>query len=204
MTIRKGEPWGEAASVPPEGLLTAPDDRGASRTVELAQMADRPLAPVFLMSGDMARTMGGGAAGRIDGVHTRGTVDLLRVTADGRAHWALAHVVARRSWWRGEVVLAMNAQFLGVHDVAPRSHPNDGRVDILRVDASMPTRARLQARRRARTGTHVPHPQLHSTAAGEWTATFERPMQLYIDGQRVGDVRDLRIEVVPDALTVHA
>ena len=68
----------------------------------------------------------------------------------------------------------------------------------------MSTRARLQARRRARTGTHLPHPRLHSTSTGEWQVTFERPLRLYLDGQRVGDVRDLRIEVVPDALTVHA
>ncbi len=204
MTIRKGEPWGEPAEVPAEGLLTAPDDRGASRAIELAAEAGQPLVPQFVFAGDMARTMGGGSPGRIDGVHTRGTVDLLRVTADGRTFWALAHVVARRSWLRGEVVLAMNAQFLGPYDVAPRSHPNDGRVDVLWVDPTMPVRARVQARSRAHTGVHLPHPQLSLRSVGEWQATFDRPLHLFVDGQQVGDVRDLRIEVVPDALTLHA
>ncbi len=204
MTIRKGEPWGEAVDEAPAGLELAPNDRRASRSIELRLEADLPLVPIGVAGGDMARTMGGSTPGRFDGPHTRGTVDLLRVTADGRVHWALAHVVARRSWWRGEVVLAMNAQFLGPHDVAPRSHPNDGRVDVLRVDRAMSVRTRWQARSRTRTGTHLPHPQLVMQSTGEWHATFDPPLHLYVDGVRVGDVRDLRVEVVPDALVVHA
>lgn len=204
MTIRKGEPWGEPAEVPPEGLEVAPGDRRASRSIELAKAAGRPLVPIGLAGGDMARTMGGGTQGRLDGTHTRATVDLLRVTADGCVHWAVAHVVARRSWWRGDVVLAMNAQFLGPYDVAPRSHPNDGRVDVLSVDAAMSPRTRWQARTRARTGTHLPHPHLTMQSTGEWHTTFARPLHLYVDGECLGDVRDLRIEVVPDALVVHA
>ncbi len=204
MTIRKGESWGEPAEVPPEGLQTAPDDRGASRQVELRMAAGQPLTPIGVLGGDMARTMGGGTPGRFDGAHVRAPVDLLHVVADGREHWALAHVIARRSWWRGEVVLAMNAQFLGRYDVAPRSHPNDGRVDVLRVERSMPLRARVQARHRARTGTHVPHPQVQVSAAGEWHVTFDRPLRLFVDGTRCGEVRDLRVRVVPDALVLHA
>jgi diacylglycerol kinase family enzyme len=39
---------------------------------------------------------------------------------------------------------------------------------------------------------------------GEWQATFDHPLHLYVDGERVGDVSALRVEVVPDALVVHA
>lgn len=204
MTIRKGEPWGEPATVPAEGLQTAPDDRGASRQIELRAQAAQPLVPIGLERGDMARTMGGGSPGRLDGTHMRAVVDLLHVTADGREHWALAHVVARRRWWRGEVVLVMNAEFLGPYDVVPRSHPNDGRVDVVRVHPTMSLRARLQARRRARTGTHLPHPHLTLQSTATWHATFDRPLRLFIDGQPVGDARDLRVDVVADALVVHA
>ena len=196
MTIRKGEPWGEPVAAVESDLRIAASDIDAS-SGSLA-------APVGLAGGDMARTMGGGAVGRLHSNHVRATVDLLHVTTDAGDFNALAHVVARRSWWRGEVVLAMNAQFLGVYDVAPRSHPNDGRVDVLRVDARMPVRARLQARRRARTGTHVPHPQIGFASAGRWSASFERPLEVYIDGRRVGRSASLTIEVRPDALIVHA
>ncbi len=204
MTIRKGEPWGEPAEVPSEGLQTAPDDRSASRQVELRMEAGLPLVPIGLQGGDIAHTMGGGSPNRFDGTHVRATVDLLRVTADGAAHWALAHVVARRSWWRGEVVMAMNAQFLGGFDVAPRSHPNDGRVDVLHIQPAMTLRTRLQARRRARSGTHLPHPQIDVTSTGEWHATFDPPLRVFVDGARLNAVHELRIEVVPDALIVHA
>ena len=204
MTIRKGEPWGEPAEVPAEGLLSPDTDRGASRSLELQRQAGQPFTPIGVQGGDMARTMGGGAPGRFNGTLVKAPVDLLQVTADGTEHLALAHVVARRSWWRGEVVLAMNAQFLGEFDVAPRSHPNDGRVDVVRVDAAMPLRARLQARARARNGTHVPHPHIEVRSTGEWQCRFERPMRLWIDGRRVGDVRELTITVLPDALTLYA
>lgn len=204
MTIRKGEPWGEPAQVPAEGLESPDSDRGASRSLELQRQAGRAFPPIGVQGGDMARTMGGGTPGRFNGTLVKAPVDLLQVTADGVEHLALAHVVVRRSWWRGEVVLAMNAQFLGVYDVAPRSHPNDGRVDVLRIDAAMPLRTRLQARTRARTGTHVPHPQIDMRSTGEWHHRFDRPMRLFIDGECIGEVRDLTITVLPDALTLYA
>jgi len=196
VTIRKGEAWGEPVLTAVAGLRVAPSDGVAAR-------GDLSVA-VGLSGGDMARTMGGGTPDRLDGPHVRATVDLLHVVADGRTFTALAHVVARRWWWRGEVVMAMNAQFLGPYDVAPRSHPNDGRLDLLRVDPSMGLRARLQARTRARTGTHLPHPSMTLISTERWAATFSRPLDVYVDGHRVGRVSDLAIEVLPDALIVHA
>ena len=204
MTIRRGEPWGEPAEVPAEGLLSPDSDRGASRSLELQRDAGAPFTAIGVQRGDMARTMGGGTPGRFNGTLVKAPVDLLRVQADGMEHLALAHVVARRSWWRGEVLLAMNAQYLGPYDVAPRSHPNDGRVEVLRVHPAMPVRARWNARSRARTGTHLPHPQLEMRSTGEWHHRFERTMHLWIDGVRCGDVRELTVTVLPDALTLYA
>lgn len=204
MTIRKGEPWGEPAEVPGDGLEVADSDRRASRSLELQRTAGAALGPIGVGRGDMARTMGGGAPGRFAGTVVKAPVDLLLVRADGVEHIALAHVVARRSWWRGEVVVAMNAQYVGPYDVAPRSHPNDGRVDVLRVDAAMPVRARWNARSRARTGTHLPHPQLEMRSTGEWHHRFARRVHLWIDGVRCGDVRELSVTVLPDALTLYA
>jgi hypothetical protein len=179
-------------------------DLAASRWVSLHLAAGAPLEPLGLRGGDMAHTMGGGAPGRFDGPVVRAPVDLLRVVADGDEHWALAHVVARRGWWRGEVVLAMNAQFLGRYDVAPRGHPNDGRVDVIHVDPSMRARARWHARRRARIGTHLPHPQIAVRSTDAWRTEFDHPVGLWIDGERRGDVRVLEVTVVPDALIVLA
>jgi len=203
VTIRRSEPWGELVQSP-DFVRVVPTDRAAREWVLALRESGRPMLPVALGGGDMARTLGGGAPGRFPGMVMTAPIDLLRVVADGRTTWAVAHVVARRSWRSGDVWLAMNAQFLGVHDVAPRSHPNDGKVDVVHVQPEMPLRARLQARTRARTGTHLPHPQLHATQSAFATAAFRRPLVIWVDGVRWGTASDITVTCEPDALTVYA
>lgn len=200
VTIRKGEAWGEPCT-PPAGLRVLRDDREAGRW--LRGLPGLPSEPIGLSGGDLARTMGGGAPGRFDGVVTRAPVDLLRVRLDGTETFALSHVVLRDAFWRRRVVLLMNAQFLSRRDVAPRSHPNDGRVDVLEVAAGMPLRARLQAARRSVTGTHLPHPQLSARQVQRWSMEFDRPIGCWLDGERAGRVSRFELEVVPDGLVVH-
>lgn len=203
MTIRRGQPWGEPAQAGLE-LRVVPTDRDAREWVVAQRERGVDPLPVGLGGGDLARTVGGGVPGRFQGTVMTAPIDVLRVEAGGRTTWAVAHVVARRSWWRGEVLLAMNAQFLDGYDVAPRSHPNDGKVDVVRVAAEMPLRARLQARTRARTGTHLPHPKLIVTQTALHEASFARPLVLWVDGVRWAVVDSVRIIVEPDALTIFA
>ena len=207
MTIRKGEQWGETVESPSD-LHVAPDDAAAREWVVRHRTAAHDVGQhgtqLGLGAGDLARTMGGGRPGRFPGTVTRACVDLLRVTAGDDTTWAVAHVVARRSWWTGEVLLAMNAQFLGPYDVAPRSHPNDGRVDVVRVDSAMSWRARAHARSRARTGSHLPHPQLHATSGPTHRAEFSRPLVVWVDGVRWRTASTIDITVEPDALFVYA
>jgi hypothetical protein len=202
MTIRRGEPWGESVSVPAD-LFVAADDAVASRFAATAIEAGRKVPPFGVSGGDLARTMGGGAPGRFAAEVTRAPIDLLCVEADGRRTVAVAHVVVG-SWLRRGLCLAMNAQFLGKLDVAPRSHPNDGRLDALVVDSAMSMRARAQARLRARSGTHVPHPQLAVSQVAAVTWTFDRARPIRVDGRRWGSARTVCVTVVPDALVVHA
>lgn len=154
--------------------------------------------------GDLARTMGGGAPGRFDGAVVRAPVDLLHVTADGESCVAVAHVVIRRAWWRGPLVLVMNAQYLGPYDVAPRSHPNDGKADVLTVAPTMGVRARLAARRRAVTGTHLPHPLLQTTQVAAHRVELERPATVWVDGCRWRRARVVDVKVEPDGVTIYA
>ncbi len=201
--MRRGEPWGEQVQSP-DFLRVAPTDRDAREWVVAQRETDRALQAVGLSGGDMARTLGGGTPGRFPGMVMTAPIDVLRVEAEGRTTWAVAHVVARRSWWRGDVWLAMNAQFLGDYDVAPRSHPNDGKVDAVHVHPDMSVRARRQARDRARTGTHLPHPQLHSTQSATASATFRQPLVLWVDGVRWGTTTSVTVTCEPDALTIYA
>ena len=201
MTIRKGDPWGEAAACPPDVKVVSPDRD--LRDWELWHRArGEPIGDVGATGGDLARTCGGTGAARPCAAKV--SVDVMRVTLDEREPtWGVAHVVARRSWLVGELVMVMNAEYLGSYDVAPRSHPNDGRLDVLRVDPAMSRRERLQARRRARHGGHLPHPHLSLGSVPEVDLQFDKAMVVWIDGVRCGIAARLRVSNEPDALTLY-
>lgn len=206
MTIRRGEAWGEPVVLSPEVPIVDSDARfGALATA--ARVAGTAIPEIALRSGDLARTLGGGAADRVvvGATVVRAPIDLLRIRDDGgRTIWCAAHLVARRSWWHGRVVVVANAQYLDGRDVAPRSHPNDGRLDVLDVRPTMSVRDRLRARRRSATGTHVPHPDLLVHQSPAVRLEFDRPMTVWVDGVRWGTTRAVEVEVEPDAAIVHA
>lgn len=202
MTVRPGTEWGRLGPVPADCVRVRSD-------AELQALVDRhrrtgsALPTVALLGGDLMRAVGGtGDERRLADPVPLLPTDVVRVTADGRTLWAVAHVVARRSWWRGQVVAAMNGQYLGTWDVAPRAHPNDGRVDVVVVAAAMGLRERVRARRRLGAGTHLPHPAIDVRRVRTTTFDFERPMRIFADGVDVGVARRLTIEVEPDAVTV--
>ena len=156
--------------------------------------------PIGVSGGDLYRSVG--APGERESV-MRLPIDALRVTVDGASHLAVAHVVMRRSWWRGGIIVIMNVDHLGEWNVAPRAHPNDGRFDVLEVDRHMTLRARLQALRRLRQGTHLPHPRIATRTGTEATWRFGRPQRLWLDGVRAGSVRQFSVVIEPDACAIH-
>ncbi len=194
MTIRKGEDWGEVVAAPAE-LVDVTSDAALA-----ARLARGDHGPLRVRSGDLLATVGSPASGA---TVRRLPIDVLRVEADGTTWRAVAHVVARRSWWRGPVLAVMNVDRLGRWDVAPRAHPNDGRADVVEVDAAMGVRARWQASKRLPSGTHVPHPQLHTRRITEATWSFEQPLRLWVDGVDRGTARELRVTVEPDAAVIY-
>jgi YegS C-terminal NAD kinase beta sandwich-like domain len=201
MTIRKGESWGEPA-VRPSDLRVVPTDRDLRDWVIWHRTRGQPIHDVAVVGGDLARTCGGGTGEKP--TSTRLTLDAMRVTIDdAEPTWGVAHVVARRRWMHDDIVMVMNAQFYGPYDVAPRSHPNDGKLDVVRVDRAMGWRERLQARQRARTGTHLPHRYITSKSAGDVDLDFDTTMVVWIDGVRCGAARRLRVSIEPDAYTAY-
>ncbi len=194
MTIRKGEEWGVIVERP-EHLAVARSDRELAATV-----AENPSQAVGVSGGDVFLTVG---APRERDALFRLAMDLLQIEADGVRHVAVAHVVARRSWWRGRIVGAMNVDHLGEWNAAPRAHPNDGRFDIVEVDPAMTVRQRLQARGRLVQGTHVPHPRITTSTSTRATWRFDRPHRLWIDGEQVGAVQEMTVSILPDAFAVH-
>ena len=198
-----GADWGEAGEIPADAL-TAVNDAAAGDIVADARRANRAVPPVVLTGGDLARTLGVAQAGVGKGAAasagTRVVVDAGAALIDGRLHWFVAHLVARRSWWRGRLLVAANASFIGRWNAAPRSHPGDGRLDVF--DANPRLSVRLAARRRLPSGTHVPHPDItqRRTAAAQYD--FDPALDIYLDGRRLARARTLSLRVEPGALEV--
>jgi len=199
VTIRKGEAWGIAVDRPADAERIDSDAELARR------VASGHRGPFALTGGEIVRTLGGVTSGA---TIQQVPIDALRIELDDRPLVAVAHVVARRpgplGWWRGPIVAVMNVGAIGRADVAPRAHPNDGRADVVDVEAAMSVRARLQARRRLGTGTHVPHPSIRTSQSHEATFDFDRPMRVRVDGVEIGRARRLRVTVEPDACVVFA
>jgi len=203
VTIRPGEPWGRTVARP-ANLRVATGD------AELAAMlTDGSGVPATVSGGDIARTLGRSrtaAAGEL----LEAPLDLVTVSVDGaEPTYAVAHVVARSPWWRGSwwhgaVVVVMNAEFMGEWDVAPRGHPNDGRVETFEALADLGLRQRVGCSRRLRTAGHVPHPGIRTRPVRSANWTFERSVEVVADGLRVGRGHRLEVTVVPDAAVLYA
>lgn len=201
MTIRKGELWGGPGPLPADGVMVRTDAE-ARDAITAARRADEPLPILGLLGGDLARTCGAtGSEERLRSSDAQTLpVDLGEVLVDGSLHFFVAHLVARRTWWRGRIVALMNAQYLGRWDVAPRSHPNDGRLDLFDADLSLGDR--IKARSRLVTGTHVPHPGISERRVKAVQIDLGPGTQVWLDGVSVGAARALSVRTVPDALRV--
>lgn len=201
MTVERGATWGRPGGLPDDGVVVE-SDLAARSVVERHRRANEPIPTLGLVGGDLCKTLGGtGDRTRLrSGSATTMPVDVGAVLLDGRLHWFVAHLVARRSWWRGPVVAVMNAQWLGTWDVAPRAHPGDGLFDILVGDP--PLGDRLKARKRLITGTHVPHPDIDVRRSSAWQTELDPDLDVWLDGEKLGRFRNVSVRVEPDALTV--
>lgn len=201
MTIRAGDEWGRPVSRP-TGLRSVDDDAAL-----VAALTDGSESPTAIAGGDIARTLGSPSPETRDEI-IEYTVDLMRVVLDdGIEHIAISHVVARSpwwtgSWWHGPVLAVMNAEFLGKWDVAPRGHPNDGRVETLRCASGFPIRQRIAVARRLSSGTHLPHPGIATRSVQHADWTFERRLTVFVDGLDVGRSHRVEVTTLPDAANI--
>jgi hypothetical protein len=208
VTIERGRDWGWNAPLPPGSPVAAGD-------AELYHLLNAPMGSaggvdrgliVGLVAGALCRTVGGrGDRARLDSDEAMTLpCDVLELSIEGHRVRAGAHVVCRRSgrlgWWRGPVVAVMNAQFVGDWDVAPRSHPNDGRAEV--IETSMATAERLKARHRLRLGTHVPHPEIRQRSVAVVTLEFGEPLMVWADGVAICSTSAIVVTVLPDALHI--
>ena len=159
----------------------------------------KPLV-VGLTGGDLWRTVGGpSAVGRLytpEAMHL--PIDFVRAELDGHPVWFVAHLVATRGRSR---VHALNGDWWRKYQLGPRAHPNDGLLDV--YEASLGPRDLLKVSRRARLGSHLPHPAIRERRATRLEITFTKPHRIVLDGRRLPR-RCLHLELVvePDGAVI--
>lgn len=202
MTIRKGEEWGAPGVLADHGVVVS-SDAEARAVVEEHRRSGQDIPPLGVTGGDLWRALGspeGGERRLREGPARVVPWDLGEILADGRSLWFVSHLVARNSWWRGDVLAIMNVEWYRQLRISPRAHPNDGRLEVVQGNPSFGQR--WLARRRLRTGDHLPHPDLavSRTAAGQYR--FERPTRVWLDGVATDRVTTLSVRLEPDAVTI--
>ncbi len=202
--LRPGEPWGSLGVLEPSAPVFS-NDRDLATFIQPFVMNDasnRATPVVGLAGGDLCATLGGrgDVADRLGCKTMLLPVDVGLAVVDGQAqHAFVAHVLWRARFWRGPAVAAMNADLLGAWRPAPRAHPGDGKLDV--VQGQLGLRERLIARKRARTGDHVPHPDIAIARTTQTSITLRR-RPLWIDGTNVGSCARLELSLAPQAVLV--
>jgi hypothetical protein len=202
VTIEKGQPWGHTQTLPADGVVVT-SDAEARAAVEQARAAGAPLPVLGLTGGDLCRTLGG----RGDEARLRSAdavtfpIDVGHLSVGERGFSFVAHLIAHsRSWAR--TVAVLNAAWLGPWNAAPRSHPNDGALDVF--DAHLRLAELRAVRARLPQGAHLPHPRIGYRRLAAVEIPMPRRARLWLDGRPVpaaaGEV--LRVTVEPDALRV--
>lgn len=107
-------------------------------------------------------------------------------------------VLRQAPWFDDETLVVANAAFVGDWNIAPRGHPNDGRMEVTR--GRLGPRDRRQLSRRLLAGTHLPHPDL-ATSRPKMLSSGRGPWRLFVDGVDTGTVDDFEVELFPDAFT---
>jgi hypothetical protein len=211
--LRRGEPWGRAASGPPDV-----DVAGDDTDLAAVAMSNRGALVRFRPSprSDIARALGLGPAGAGT---TEVAIDALAIEPDDgavnavvlgpppdRLRWTTraSNITVRvdgRPWFRGRAttVVVASGQFLRGADLVPRGHPGDGRAEV-QVYA-LTRRARSLMRRRLPTGTHVPHPGIRGGRARRVEVEVAgRGLPVEVDGRPRGRTTRLGVILVPAAI----
>ena len=200
MSIAKGRDWGEVGPIPGDAVFAATDSEAAA-VVAAARRDGQPAPPVVLTGGDLARTLGTtGKRQARPATGARVWADVGAALVDGRLFWFAAHLVARRSWWRGRVLVVANAAFMGKGNVAPRAHPGDGRLDVL--DARLRLGDRIRARSRLGAGAHLPHPDIEQRRVAAAQFDLDPALNVYADGRPLGRAAAISVRVEPASLEV--
>lgn len=199
MTIRKGEEWGTRI-VAPDVITQVGGDAA------IAILSNNHVMSIF--KGDVFEALGCPQIVEPGQDCTLLDIDAFQcsiVLADGKVRTERAASCveigsfAPRIGRSSRYVCISNAGIVKGRNLTPRAHPNDGILDVLEVSQDISFRNRLQAFKRASTGTHIPHPNISTKRHSECEYHNEGGQEiLRIDHVRISSWLSVRITVIPD------
>jgi hypothetical protein len=198
MTIRKGEQWGSSIKMPSH-------IRQAHSDAEIAQCSSGDF--ISITGGDIHFALGSPVLLESELDCTLLQLDALHVhitLADGSRcdSFAASCIQIGRFFspiHRDRFICLTNGGIVDGRNIAPRAHPNDGRFDVMTIDASMSIRDRLTARKKAVTGSHLPHPLISVRQGDTFTEQrLGRHESLSIDGVDIPKWSEISVSILPD------
>lgn len=182
------------------------NDHDLAVLIDDGSATGRPVV-VGVTGGDLHRTLGSPthSIDQLRGGDAMGfPIDVGVLEVNGERLMFAAHMVATSSpkgtLWRGRTVIAMNAAFRGPQNLAPRGHPNDGRLDV--IDGALGLIDRRRAIERALSGSHVPHPDLKVRHIEERGFESDSPLTIELDGTTVTTARSFTVRCLVDVATI--
>jgi len=206
MPISPGSEWGAPSPIP-DNAHTISSDRQLGLHLRDSSAKHIHGQSLHVVAGDITHVLG---------VQDRPTKnDCVRVVIDAIAvSYTDAHgsvhsdvcvgslSIARR-FLRGAISVVTNSGYWRGHEVAPRAHLNDGKLDIFEVSGAMRWSQRRLMWQKTALGTHLPHPLL-SYSQGDFFHWEGSPQRLTIDGQFVAVVTKVTCRVQSDCVQVYA
>jgi diacylglycerol kinase family enzyme len=134
-------------------------------------------------------------------------IDMMKIEiftrANSRIQYFAASHVSSGHWLSHDFVVITNTGRCGSYDIAPRAHPNDGTLDMMKLNTEMKLQQRVLARHRARTGTHVPHPSINVSRHSTIDLVRHKRARLCLDGVDIKDWKSASITVLADACYIY-
>lgn len=206
MPISPGSPWGFTSSLP-EQTVNMSSDRELGLFLRDHSAKQIHEQTIFMKSGDIPLVLGVDNRPR-NAECIRVVIDAIVVSYTdhigvGHTDVCIASMSITRRFFRGAISVVTNSGYWRNHEVAPRAHLNDGKLDIFEVSGAMRWSQRRLMWKKAEVGAHLPHPLL-SYSQGEFFHWKGSQQRLTIDGQFVGMVTNVSCRVQSDCAQVYA
>lgn len=206
MPISPGSEWGAPSPIPDKAQIIS-SDRELGLYLRDNSATSIHGQSIFVTVGDITRVLGvQNRPANADCV--RVVIDAIAVAytdAQGSTHndVCIGSLSISRRFLRGSISVVTNSGYWRGHEVAPRAHLNDGKLDIFEVSGAMRWSQRRLMWQKTALGTHLPHPLL-SYSQGEFSSWEGSPQRLTIDGHFVSMVTKVTCRVQSDCVQVYA